>query len=71
MRKSSDPGTKLSNSIYIPERIRQKLEELAVDTGFHRKRQITKSAFVQFLIEEFGEQAKCQLIADSLRQDKK
>jgi hypothetical protein len=60
---------KLSNSIYIPERIRQKLEELAVDTGFHRKRHISKSAFVQYLIEEFGEQAKLKLISESVRQE--
>lgn len=69
--RSNKPAApkKLSNSIYIPEGTRQYLEELTVATGFHRKRLISKSAFVQYLIEEFGEQAKNQLIAESVRQE--
>lgn len=63
MRKNENP--KLSNSIYIPEQIRIQLEELTIETSFHRKRQISKSKFVQYLIEQFGEQAKCQLISES------
>lgn len=58
---------KLSNTIYIPDRLRQKLEDLTVATAFHRKRQISVSGFVQYLIEEFGEQAKDNLIAESIQ----
>ncbi|CAH0296473.1 hypothetical protein WB66_23560 [bacteria symbiont BFo1 of Frankliniella occidentalis] len=53
---------KYSNNVYIAAEPRKKLEEYITEVGYQRKKTIAASAFVRYLIEEFGEQAKQKLI---------
>lgn len=52
----------LATSVYVPAKLRQHLEELALEVGFKRGKQMTSSSFVQYLIQEYGGLAKDKLI---------
>ena len=53
---------KLATNVYIPIKLRQYLEELAVEVGFKRGRQMTASSFLQGMLIEYGEVYKATLI---------
>lgn len=53
---------KFSNNIYVSTSSRMKIESLAAEVGFKNKRIISASAFVKFMIDEFGEEAKNRLL---------
>lgn len=52
-------------SVYIPADLRNQLEKLALEIGFKRGKHITSSSLVQYLISEYGEEAKNKLISES------
>ena len=58
-------GRKLSNNVYVCTEARAKLELLASEVGFKNKKIMSASAFVKFLIDEFGVEAKNKLLSDS------
>ncbi len=49
---------RIYNNVYIPACQRQYLEKIVLEVGYMRGKRLTASAFVQFLIENYGEQAK-------------
>lgn len=53
---------KLATNVYIPIALRQYLEELAVEVGFKRGRQMTASSFLQGMLIEYGDVFKDKLI---------
>lgn len=54
-----------SNNVYIAAEPRKKLEELCADIGYARRKNMAASAFVRYLIENFGEQAKEKILNKS------
>jgi len=54
---------KPASSVYLPLIIREQLEKLALEIGFRRGRQISSSAVVQYLIQNYAESAKKALIS--------
>ncbi|EKT0321330.1 hypothetical protein QDF68_004132 [Klebsiella pneumoniae] len=56
---------KYSNNVYIAAEPRQKLEELCTEIGYERRKNMPASAFVRYLIENFGEQAKKKILKNS------
>jgi len=65
MQNNSGEKNKYSNNVYISAEPRQKLEELITDIGYQRKKSMAASAFVRYLIENFGEQAKKKILKDN------
>lgn len=60
--KQEDSRNKYSNNVYIAAEPRQKLEELITEIGYKRGKVLPASAFVRYLIEEFGDKAKEKLL---------
>jgi len=60
----SKRNAKVSNNIYVSTDARLKLEALASEVGFKNKKIMSASAFVKFLIEEFGVEAKDRLLSE-------
>lgn len=60
----SKRNVKVSNNIYVSTDARLKLEALASEVGFKNKKIMSASAFVKFLIEEFGVEAKDRLLSE-------
>ncbi|HCA7081283.1 TPA: hypothetical protein MX214_004485 [Citrobacter sedlakii] len=60
--KKDNAETKYSNNVYIAAEPRQKLEELCTEIGYERRKNMPASAFVRYLIENFGEQAKKKIL---------
>lgn len=61
-KEKDSAKNKYSNNVYVAAEPRKKLEELITEVGYERKKAIAASAFVRYLIEEFGDQAKQKLI---------
>ncbi|MBQ0957256.1 hypothetical protein [Serratia symbiotica] len=65
---SANPTTtqevKYSNNVYIPPGARQKLEEIVTEIGYKQGKVMSASAFVRYMIEQHGDQAKFKLIAE-------
>ncbi|EAA1730925.1 hypothetical protein F0X33_18670 [Salmonella enterica] len=55
-------GAKYSNNVYIAAEPRKKLEKLCTEIGYERRKNMPASAFVRYLIENFGEQAKKKIL---------
>jgi len=64
-QKKDKPKNKYSNNVYIAAEPRQRLEELCTEIGYERRKNMAASAFVRYLIENFGEQAKKKILKDS------
>lgn len=60
----SKRNVKVSNNIYVSTEARHKLEALASEVGFKNKKIMSASAFVKFLIEEYGVEAKNRLLSE-------
>lgn len=56
---------KISNNVYISAEPRQRLEELVTEIGYERKKSMSASAFVRYLIENFGEKAKQKILTEN------
>jgi len=54
-----------SNNVYIAAEPRKNLEELCTEIGYARKKNMPASAFVRYLIENFGEQAKKKILKNT------
>ncbi|KFX10735.1 hypothetical protein KCQ_05431 [Pectobacterium atrosepticum ICMP 1526] len=59
-KTSDDKGA--ATSVYVSAQIRPKLDGLALEVGFKRGKQMSSSAFVHYLIDEFGELARDKLL---------
>lgn len=55
---------RLYNNVYIPGDMREYLEKTILEIGYKRGRRFTASAFVQFLIKEYGEEARAFLLKE-------
>jgi predicted TPR repeat methyltransferase len=53
---------KYSNNIYVSPDPRKKLEEFVTEIGYKNGKVMAASAFVRYLIENYGEQAKKKLL---------
>lgn len=53
---------KYSNNIYVSPVPRQKLEEIVTEIGYKQGKVMAASAFVRYLIENHGEQAKDDIL---------
>lgn len=63
--KSVNPEKKkneYSNNIYVASEPRKKLEGLITEVGYKRGKVMSASAFVRYLIENYGEQAKEKIL---------
>jgi endonuclease III len=60
--KQEQKEEKYSNTIYVSERARKKLEELVTEIGYEKRKIMSASSFVRYLIENFGEDAKKKLL---------
>jgi hypothetical protein len=63
--KKENTENKYSNNVYIAAEPRQKLEELCTEIGYERRKNMPASAFVRYLIENFGEQAKKKILKNN------
>jgi len=63
--KKENNENKYSNNVYIAAEPRQKLEELCTEIGYERRKNMPASAFVRYLIENFGEQAKKKILKNN------
>lgn len=54
----------LSNNVYVSADARVVLEDLILEVGYKRGRVMSASAFVRYMIENFGEQAKIKILKD-------
>jgi len=61
-KSNEQDKNKFSNNVYVAADTRQKLEELITEIGYKRGKVLPASAFVRYLIEEFGQQAKTKLL---------
>lgn len=59
---------KLATTIYIGQEPREQLESHVIDISNTLRRQVKASAFLQFLIDNYGKAAKEQLIKDTLKE---
>ncbi|ERT10849.1 hypothetical protein [Photorhabdus temperata] len=53
---------KYSNNIYVSPEPRKKLEEIVTEIGYKNGKVMAASAFVRYLIENYGEQAKKKIL---------
>ncbi|CEF32333.1 hypothetical protein HZS38_04765 [Xenorhabdus nematophila] len=51
-----------SNNIYVSAEPRKKLEKLITEIGYKRGKVIAASAFVRYLIENYGDEAKKKML---------
>lgn len=63
--KTGSKENKYSNNVYIAAEPREKLEELCTQIGYERRKNMPASAFVRYLIENFGEQAKKKILKNN------
>lgn len=58
---------RIYNNVYIPACQRQYLEKIVLEIGYMRGKRLTASAFVQYLIEHYGEQAKGVFLNEGIK----
>jgi endonuclease III len=51
-----------SNNVYISREPRKKLEELITEVGYKRGKVMSASAFVRYLIDNYGDEAKKKIL---------
>lgn len=61
----NDTSVKLTSSIHVAKGPREYLEQLITEIGYERKKSISATNFMRYLLEEFGEQAKKKLLKDA------
>lgn len=55
---------KFSNTVYLNIKPRTKLEELTTEVGYKRGKVMSASAFVRYLIENYGDDAKNKILSN-------
>lgn len=51
-----------SNNIYVSNQTRKNLEEIVTEVGYKRGKVMSASAFVRYLIENYGTEAKSKIL---------
>ncbi|MGO4746724.1 hypothetical protein [Serratia quinivorans] len=51
-----------SNNVYVSREPRKRLEELITEVGYKRGKVMSASAFVRYLIDNYGDEAKKKIL---------
>lgn len=61
-RKPSIKRKHQRNTLYLPTDVRNEVERIAVEISYRRRRRISDSGFVQYLIKTYSQEAQQKLI---------